>query len=438
VRLLKQSQTAQPLIFTLVSSTDHISALTGASPTVVLSKNGGATASPAGAVTEVGSGIYKVAGNATDTATLGPLMLYATATGADPVHVEYAVVAFDPQITMAIQVAGNSANASALAAVLDYYVNNAVWVNTEADENLNSIWTQGKADFVDAAVTSRLAPTTAGRTLDVSATGEADANIVMVGSVANRVTNAFNVWLDYYLANAAWPSTEGDDSIFLTIPANFANLGINASGHISRVTLVDTATTTTTATNVTTVNGLAAGVVTAASIAANAIGAVNLAADVATELADAEGGISLEELMAAIAGIPVQPRATVQGTHLDITRADAYQNSEGTGRRITFTKTSAETHWPTTLSSVKLTIKPTAAAISRGDATASQKLEDIAGTVVTATGDSQSVYFELTAAQTDDLAAGANIYTYWVKANTATNTATLRSGPCTVRPDQTA
>jgi hypothetical protein len=95
--LLKQSSTAQPLVFLMVDSADHLSPKTGLSPTVTLSKNGGTFASPAGAVSEIGSGWYKCAGNATDTGTLGPLILHATATGADPVDVLYEVVAFDPQ-----------------------------------------------------------------------------------------------------------------------------------------------------------------------------------------------------------------------------------------------------------------------------------------------------------------------------------------------------
>ncbi len=97
MRLLKQSSTAQPLVFLLVQSSDHITGLTGASPSVTLSKNGGSFVSPSGAVSEIGSGWYQVAGNATDTGTLGPLVLHATATSADPCDVIHEVVAFDPQ-----------------------------------------------------------------------------------------------------------------------------------------------------------------------------------------------------------------------------------------------------------------------------------------------------------------------------------------------------
>lgn len=97
-----QSSTQSALLFLLVQSSDHITGLTGATPTVTISKNGAAFASPAGAVSEIGSGWYKVAGNATDTLALGPLALHATAAGADPCDLIAAnIVAFNPQAALA-------------------------------------------------------------------------------------------------------------------------------------------------------------------------------------------------------------------------------------------------------------------------------------------------------------------------------------------------
>lgn len=98
-QLLKQSSTAQPLQFLLVSSTDHVTPVTGlgSAPVATLSKNGASFAAASGAVSEVGNGWYKVAGNATDTGTLGALIVHATGTGADPADREYEVVSFDPQ-----------------------------------------------------------------------------------------------------------------------------------------------------------------------------------------------------------------------------------------------------------------------------------------------------------------------------------------------------
>jgi hypothetical protein len=95
---IKQSSTAQPLLFFMQdSAASRFLGKTGLTCTVTLSKNGGSFASPAGAVSEVGNGWYAVAGNATDSGTLGPLTLYATASGADPCTVEFTVVAYDPQ-----------------------------------------------------------------------------------------------------------------------------------------------------------------------------------------------------------------------------------------------------------------------------------------------------------------------------------------------------
>jgi hypothetical protein len=92
----QQSTTNYPIIFLMVDSTDHVSPKTGLTPTVTLSKDGGAFAAAAGAVTEISNGRYALAGNAADRNTLGTLSLHATATGADPVDMDFMIVAFDP------------------------------------------------------------------------------------------------------------------------------------------------------------------------------------------------------------------------------------------------------------------------------------------------------------------------------------------------------
>jgi hypothetical protein len=99
--LLKQSSTGRTLLFLMVDSSDHLTGKTGLSPTVTLSKNGGAFAAPSGSVTELSNGWYKVAGNAADSNTLGPLLLHATASGADPCDDRFDVVAFDPDSGLA-------------------------------------------------------------------------------------------------------------------------------------------------------------------------------------------------------------------------------------------------------------------------------------------------------------------------------------------------
>ena len=100
MHLLKQSQTSEALVFRMVSSSDHVTGVTSITPTVTLSKNGGSLAAASGTVSEIGNGFYKVAGNATDSNTLGPLILRATGTGADPASMLYQIVAFDPRDTV--------------------------------------------------------------------------------------------------------------------------------------------------------------------------------------------------------------------------------------------------------------------------------------------------------------------------------------------------
>jgi hypothetical protein len=93
---IQQGQTAHPLLFLLIDETDHISGLASASPTVTISKNGASFGSPAGAVAEISAGWYKVAADAGDADTLGPLLLHATATGADDCDELFRVVAYNP------------------------------------------------------------------------------------------------------------------------------------------------------------------------------------------------------------------------------------------------------------------------------------------------------------------------------------------------------
>lgn len=94
---LKLSGTSTPLEFLMVLAADAITPGTGLFPTVLVSKNGGAFASPAGAVAEVGNGLYKLTPTTADTGTLGPLALYATAgTAYDAGRGLYEVVAYDP------------------------------------------------------------------------------------------------------------------------------------------------------------------------------------------------------------------------------------------------------------------------------------------------------------------------------------------------------
>ena len=91
-----QNSTAYPFGFTLVLSIDHITPATGKAPTVTIRKVGGVFGAPVGAVSEVGSGWYELAGNATDRNTLGECLVHVTATGCDTVDRKLDIVGFDP------------------------------------------------------------------------------------------------------------------------------------------------------------------------------------------------------------------------------------------------------------------------------------------------------------------------------------------------------
>jgi len=105
----------RPILFFMAQSSDHISPLTGAAPTVTISRNGGAFAAPAGAVAEVGNGWYRLVPAGSDATTDGVLLLHATAGGGDPADVKAQVVAFDPY-----------AAAPTLGAILDGVLNQAL------------------------------------------------------------------------------------------------------------------------------------------------------------------------------------------------------------------------------------------------------------------------------------------------------------------------
>ena len=98
IKARKQNSTLYPINYLMTDSQDGKTAKTGLTPTVTLSKNGGAFAAAAGAVSEIGNGWYSLAGNATDRNTLGELCIHAAASGADPADIQYSIVNFDPFI----------------------------------------------------------------------------------------------------------------------------------------------------------------------------------------------------------------------------------------------------------------------------------------------------------------------------------------------------
>jgi hypothetical protein len=244
----KQGSTDRPIPILLVSSSDHVTPVTGATVTVTLSKDGGAFVAAAGAITERGNGVYWLAGNATDRNTLGALVVYATAAGADPFHGAYTIVPWDPFNGMNLGVsalpdataggAGGLPLQDATGAVLadvrfldghapDYYlepssgqaylaVNVQKWTGGDAPGLLSESGVQsaltsqgytvaraGRLENLDAAITTRLAPTVAGRTLDVAVTGEAGVDFSNLKQATSATTlNNITVPVVTSLSNA--------------------------------------------------------------------------------------------------------------------------------------------------------------------------------------------------------------------------------------------
>jgi hypothetical protein len=194
---ITQSTTTWSLVFLMVLTSDHVSPLAGASPTVTLSKNGVAFGAAAGAVSEIANGWYKVAGNATDTNTLGPLVLHATAATGDPVDVVFEVVAYGPQSTSlgltnvssnAVQFAGQTITAAAGVTLPSSVASptNITAGTITTVTNLTNAPTAG--DFTATMKTSLNAATPASVTGSVgSVTGAVGSVTGSVGSVTGAV-----------------------------------------------------------------------------------------------------------------------------------------------------------------------------------------------------------------------------------------------------------
>lgn len=302
---IKQSSTSRALVFLMVDDADHITGKTGLTPTVTIRKEGGSFASPAGSVTEIANGWYQVAGNADDTDTLGSLLLHASATGADPVDDRYEVVAYDPLATsMGLNLAKgtnltglndiaataivsggaittSSGKVSTVVTVEQLTNNNdktgysLASAPPSASDIATEVWSAGTrtltafsfltsggiADAVwDEDITTHTTTDSAGEALQAAGSagdpwatplpgsytsGQAGYIVgnSLDASVGSRASAEAISSLESH-GDAAWATATG----FLTsgdMPNNFSILAINASGHISRVTLVDTTTTNT-------------------------------------------------------------------------------------------------------------------------------------------------------------------------------------------------
>jgi hypothetical protein len=137
-------------------------------------------------------------------------------------------------------------------------------------------FTAAAGDNISIMDLAPLQATVVGRTLDVSATGEAGVDWANVGSPTTSLA----------LTGTTIATTQKVDVETIKTQSVTAAAGVTFPTSIASPTNI-TAGTITTATNVTTVNGLAANVITNSAIAADAIGASELAASAVDEIVDA-------------------------------------------------------------------------------------------------------------------------------------------------------
>lgn len=147
------------------------------------------------------------------------------------------------------------------------------------------------------------------------------------------------------------------------------------------------------------------------------------------------GGASAEDIAEALAQTrPINVYAPASGQTLDLYRGDTYSTAEGTA--ITITKIGTESHWPTTLTTVHFTAHPTDDTLSEYSDAVS--LDDVACTVVDATGSDQEFALELDGDDMADLTPASKGYTFWFIANKDTAPKVLRSGLMIIRPSPVA
>lgn len=260
--LIQQSTTTEPLLFFLVSSTDHITSQTGASPTVKISKNGAAGASPSGAVTEVDStnvpGWYQVAANSVDANTLGQIILHATHASTDPCDMIVGqVVSFNPRnanlgftnvSANVVQIAGSAVDTT--SPQLGVRVNNIV--AAAVDTTLPQLGVR-LVNVAAAAVSSTVA--------------QLGVNLVNIaGTAVDTTSPQIGVRLNNIVA-AAVNSTTAQLGVNLV---NIAGAAVNSAAAQIGVNVVS----------------IASGAVTSTAFTADAIGSTQLGATAVVKIAD--------------------------------------------------------------------------------------------------------------------------------------------------------
>lgn len=206
--MYRKNVAGQHIYFCLVNATTG-AAITGASVTAHRALDSASQAAATGTTTELGNGQYRFSLSAADTdADYGSYLF--TATSAVPI--EKTVV-----FTQANPTDGDGFGLSRMDAAIS--------------SRLSTLGTTAPAGWINAAAIASGALTSA-----KFASGAFDA----VWTVTTRTLSAFG-----FSVTVGTNNDKTGYSLSQAFPANFASLGINGSGHVSRVTLVDTTTANT-------------------------------------------------------------------------------------------------------------------------------------------------------------------------------------------------
>jgi hypothetical protein len=234
MRLYQKDITSKKVILYMVDDSDHVSPETGLTLTVRVSKNGGAFAAGAGSVAELEDGLYAYTFGAGDVDTLGPVVIKATATGADQCVVEGRVVAFDPDDASALGLGRlDAAITSRLAAadVPDHFSSLAI-TETTGKVTVNNV-DECKADVSGLATSAEIAalndfdPATekveiAGTKNRLDDLNDIDGSSVTVTTNNDKTGYALTTGERSSIADAVWAATTRTLSSFGTLVADTA------------------------------------------------------------------------------------------------------------------------------------------------------------------------------------------------------------------------
>jgi len=221
--------TSLVVVFRAYLASDHVTPATGKTIAITISKNGGAFGNPnAGATnaTELSSGFYKVTLDTTDTGTAGPLAVRGAVATIDDVGIMYYVGQTPADVTHLL---GTAWLTPGTAGTPDVNMKLAGGGTVPSGAIPNAV--AGAAGGLFIAGTN--AATTVTTSFTTTFTGNLTGSVASVTGAVGSVTG-----------NVGGNVTGSVGSISgITFPTNFSALLINASGHISRVTLTDTLTT---------------------------------------------------------------------------------------------------------------------------------------------------------------------------------------------------